>query len=123
MKNSLKAALLSGLVFPGVGQIFLKQYKRAAVIIIAIVVSLTVVIMEATQLALAIMDKIMSEGGTIDMETISNAATQAYTTSSNQTIDLGLLSLLLFWIIATIDAYIMGKKKDKEERSSLNYKI
>jgi len=115
MTNSLKAALLSGIGFPGIGQIYLKHYKRAAVIIIAVVVGLAVVIMKAVQLALAIIEKIESGGGIIDMDTISDAATQAYTTSNSQAINLGLLSIIIFWIIATIDAYIMGKKKDRAQ--------
>lgn len=112
MNNSLKAALLSGLVFPGMGQIFLKHYKRAAVVILATLAGLALIIVEATQLALAIMDKIASEGGTMNMETISNAASQAV--SSFLTINLGFLLIILIWIIGTYDAYKMGKKKDIE---------
>ena len=113
MTNSLKAALLSGLVFPGLGQIFLKHYKRAAVIIVGTLAGMALIIVEAVQLGLAIMEKIMSEGGAIDMETISAAATQAVT--SLFTFNLGFLLIILFWSIGTVDAYRLGKKKDIEE--------
>lgn len=115
MNNSIKAALLSGLGFPGLGQIYLKHYKRAVVIIVAVVVSMAVVIMEAVRLALTIIDKIKSEGGAISMDIISDAATQAYTTSSSLTITLGFLSIILCWIIGTVDAYRIGKKKDMSQ--------
>ena len=113
MNNALKAALLSGLVFPGMGQIFLKSYTRAAVIIIAVLAGLAIIIVEAVQLGLAIMEKIASEGGAMDMETISDAARQAVT--SFLTMNLGFLVIILFWIIGTVDAYRIGKKKDIEE--------
>ena len=113
MTNSLKAAILSGLVFPGMGQIFLKHYKRAVVIIVGTLAGMALIIVEAVQLGLAIMEKIMSEGGAIDMETISAAATQAV--NSLFTFNLGFLLIILFWSIGTVDAYRLGKKKDIEE--------
>jgi TM2 domain-containing membrane protein YozV len=75
MNNSLKGALLSGLVFPGLGQIVLKHYKRGVVIMLMVLVSLFVVVVKAAQYALAILEKIESEGGTISLSIISNAAT------------------------------------------------
>jgi ABC-type spermidine/putrescine transport system permease subunit I len=121
MNNSLKAALLSGLVFPGLGQIFLKHYKRAAVIILAVFGSLALVIVKATQLALTILEKIESEGRLIDIDSITEATSQA--TASILTINFGFLLIIICWIIGTVDAYRVGKKKDKEENSILNYKI
>ena len=113
--------MLSGLVFPGLGQIFLKHYKRAAVIILTVFGSLALVIVKATQLALAILEKVESEGRFIDMESITEATSQAAV--SILTINLGFLLIILCWIIGTVDAYRIGKKKDKEDRSFLNYKI
>jgi len=112
MKNSLKGALLSGLIFPGLGQIALKHYKRGAVIIIAVLISLSVVVAEAVQQALAILEKIQLEGGEISMSTISDAATQTSTISGSLTLNLALLLVILFWIIGAVDAYRIGKKKD-----------
>ena len=113
MNKSLKAALLSGLVFPGLGQIFLKHYKRAAVIIVAVVAGMAIIIMEAVQIGLAIMEKIAYEGGAIDMNTIWDATSQAV--NSLLTFNLGFFLIILGWIIGTVDAYRIGKKKDIEE--------
>ena len=118
MNNSLKGALLSGLIFPGLGQIVLKHYKRGAVIMLTVLVSLSVVVVKAVQHALAILDKIASEGGTISMSTISNAATQASNTSGSLTFNLVLLLAILCWIIAIVDAYRIGNRKDIEEGST-----
>ncbi len=118
MNNSLKGALFSGLIFPGLGQVVLKHYKRGAVIMLTVLVSLSVVVVKAVQHALAILEKIESEGGAISMSAISNAATQASTTSGSFTFNLVLLLVILCWIIGIVDAYRIGKKKDIEEGST-----
>ena len=117
MNNSLKGAFLSGLVFPGLGQVILKHYRRGAVLMLTVSVSLLVIVMKAVQQARAILEKIESEAGVITMSTISNAATQASTTSKSIIFNLVLLLIILCWIIGVVDAYRIGKKKDIEERS------
>lgn len=109
---------MSGLIFPGLGQVFLKHYKRGAVIILTVLVSLSIVVVIAVQQALAILEKIESEGGAISMSTISDAGTQASTTSGSLTFNLALLLIILCWIIGVVDAYRIGKKKDIEEGST-----
>ncbi len=115
MKNSLKGAFLSGLIFPGLGQIILKRYKRGAVIMFTILVCMSVFVVKAVQHALGILEKIESQGGAISISTISNAATQASTTSGNLTFNLVLLLVIICWIIGVVDAYRIGKIKDIEE--------
>jgi len=118
MNNSLKGALLSGLVFPGLGQVVLKHYKRGAVIMLTVLLSLSVIVIEAVQKAFTILEKIESEGGTIDMNTISNAATRASTTSDSLIFYLVLLLIIFCWIIGVVDAFRIGKKKDIEQQST-----
>ncbi len=116
MNASLKGALWSGLIFPGLGQVVLKRYKRGAVIILTVLVGLSVIVVKAVQHALVILEKIELEGGAIDMSTISKAATQASTISESLIFNLALLLIMFCWIIGTIDAYRIGRKKDIEER-------
>jgi len=116
MNNSLKGALLSGLVFPGLGQVILKHYKRGIAFMLAVLAGLSVIIVKASQQALAIVEKIQSEGGAIDMNTISKAATQASTTSESLIFNLVLLLIIVCWILGVVDASRIGRKKDIEER-------
>ena len=115
MNNSLKGAFWSGLIFPGLGQVVLKHYKRGAVIMLMFLVSMSVVVVKAGHSALAILEKLESEGGAISMSTISNAATQASTTSGSLTFKLVLLLTILCWTFGVVDAYRIGKGKDIEE--------
>jgi len=118
MNNSLKGALLSGLLFPGLGQVFLKHYKRGIALMLTVLVSLLVIVVEAVQKAFTILEKIESEGGTIDMNSISNAATQASTTSGSLIFSFALLLIIFCWLIGVVDAYRIGKKKDMEQQST-----
>ena len=118
MNNSLKGALLSGVVFPGLGQIILKHYKRGIALMLTVLVSLLVIVVKAVQQALTILEKINSEGGAINMSTISNIATQASTTLDSLIFNFVLLLMIFCWVIGVVDAYIIGKKKDLEEQST-----
>lgn len=106
---------MSGLVFPGLGQLLLKHYKRGFALMFTVLICVVAAVVKASQQAVAIIEKIQSEGGAIDMNTISTAATQASTASANLIINLLLLLIMVCWIIGVVDAYIIGRKKDMAE--------
>jgi len=114
MKKSIKGALLSGLVFPGAGQIVLKHYKSGIAFMLTTLACLVLIIMKTVQQTLIIVEKIGSIEGVIDMSTISNAAVQGTTTYDSLIFNLALLIISLCWIISIVDAYNTGKKMDIE---------
>ena len=116
MNNALKGALLSGLVFPGLGQIILKQYKRGTALMITAFASMIVFVVNATQQAFKILENVDLESGAIDFDTISKAATQASNTSDSLMSNFALLLLLFSWIFGIVDAYRIGKKRDLGEQ-------
>ncbi len=118
MKNALKGTLLSGLVFPGLGQVYLKHYKRGIALMLIVSGSVLVIVVKAVLQAFTILEKIASEGQAIDMSTILNAATQASTTSDSLLYNFLLLLTILCWIIGIVDAYRIGKKRDVEAQST-----
>ncbi|MBW2681610.1 MAG: hypothetical protein JRD01_12850 [Deltaproteobacteria bacterium] len=117
MNNSQKGVFWSGLVFPGLGQIFLKHYKRGAVIMMTVLVGMSVIVVEAVKKAFIILEKIESEGGAVDMNTILDAALQASTNSDSLIFSFAVLLIIFCWIIGVVDAFRIGKKKDLEEDS------
>ena len=118
MSNSLKAALLSGLVFPGLGQVVLKRYRRGVVLMLAVLACLSVVVAIALQRAFAILKQIESAGGAIDIDAILNAAAQSSTTSDSLVVNYVSLLIVVCWIFGVIDAYRIGEKRDLEEQST-----
>ena len=117
MNNSLKGALLSGVVFPGLGQVILKHYKRGIALMLIVLVSLLVIVVKAVQQVFTVLEKIESEGVAINMSTISNAVTQATTTSDSFIFNFVLLLIIFCWIIGVVDAYRIGKRRDIEGQS------
>ena len=118
MSNSLKAALLSGLVFPGLGQVVLKRYRRGVVLMFIVLACLSIVVAKAVQQAFSILKQIELAGGTINMDAISNAATQSYTNSDSLVFNSILLLIIVCWILGVVDAYRIGKKRDLEEQTT-----
>lgn len=118
MNNAQKGVFWSGLVFPGLGQIFLKHYKRGAVIMMTVLVGLSVIVVEAVKKAFIILEKIESEAGAVDMNTILDAALQASTNSDSLIFSFAVLLIILCWIIGVVDAFRIGRKKDLEEDST-----
>jgi hypothetical protein len=110
MNNSIKGALLSGLVYPGLGQVVLKHYKRGIMLIFAASISLMVITVTAVQQALIILEKIESASGIIDMDRILDAVSQASNSSDSQIYNSMLALLILCWIIWIVDGYMIGKK-------------
>ena len=115
MNNSLKAALLSGLVLPGLGQLFLKRYKRGAVLLLVVLGCMFVIVTKALEHAQSILEKIQAEGGTLDMAAITNAATQAVSGADNTAYSIAFLLIVVCWVIGIVDAYSVDKKKAQAE--------
>jgi len=115
MKHSLRGALLSGLVFPGLGQITLKCYRRGVVLLVVVSASLLLIVIKGVQQAFAILEKIELQGGALDMGTISNAAIEASTTPESLILKLLFLWVIVCWIISVVDAFRIGRRKDMED--------
>ena len=112
MKTSIKAALLSALVFPGLGQMHLKRYVRGLIPMVLVLTGLGVLIVQATVDALQVLDKIQLQGGTVDMNAVSNLAAGSLTHGDpySSLISLGIAGC---WVFSVIDAYMLGKEKDR----------
>lgn len=117
MKHSLRGAFLSGAVFPGLGQIVLKHYLRGIALMLAVSACLAAVVGIAVKQALAILEKIQLETGTIDSATLSKVAAQASTGSDSLAFKFFLFMIVFCWLIGIVDAYRIGKKRDGQAES------
>jgi TM2 domain-containing membrane protein YozV len=114
MKASIKAALLSALVFPGSGQMYLKRYVRGLIPMVLVLAGLGVLIVQAAIGALQVLDKmqIQLQGGTVDMNAVSNLAAGS-STHGDPYSSLLAIGIAICWIFSVIDAYRLGKEKDR----------
>ena len=110
MNQSVKASLLSALVFPGVGQISLGYKKRGWSIIAIYIVFLYLIISEIMQKAYSIINEMQKNGAAMDIESISVKTSGLVGFSDNTFLNILLMLFIIGWVISIVDAYGLGKK-------------
>ena len=111
MKQSFKSALLSALIFPGVGQISAGFKKRGWFIILANCVFLYLIMSEIIQRAYSTINTMQKNGVAMDIESISNSTSAQMGFSDNTYLNSLLVILIISWFFSIIDAYWLGNKK------------
>jgi len=108
MKKSTKAALLSALVFPGLGHFYLRKLLLGFLFFAVTAVCLAFFLSAAMDIALQLRAGI--ESGEIPLNLLHIQATISEEIASNKGHNLDILSgmLLFSWLAATIDAYRLG---------------
>ncbi|NQZ22369.1 MAG: hypothetical protein HRT53_09960 [Colwellia sp.] len=117
MKKATKAALLSALVYPGVGQLLYQAYWRAFLLVAVFSVAVYYYVKEVVSKYQPLIDKVTS--GEVGL----NSQALAFEISKNPIIlDPQLVSTLTYilitcWLVGIIDAYRSGIKKDANASS------
>jgi TM2 domain-containing membrane protein YozV len=106
MKKKTTAIILSGLVFPGAGQIYLRRYVRGAALIAAALAVVGAVVYKTLVLSLDLVLTIPQEemaGGLMPLATkVLESARGFYNACA--------VGLLVVWAAGVIDAYIAGEE-------------
>lgn len=110
MNQSVKAALLSALVFPGVGQIVNGHVKRGWTFVAAVAVLLVLIVSKLMQQALLVLEEMQKKGAAIDINEVSRISAEVVSFSDNLFLNITLLLLIVTWLISIVDAYRVGKK-------------
>jgi hypothetical protein len=111
MKTALKAALLSALVFPGVGQMYLKRYVRGLIPMVLTLTGMGMLIAQATIGALQELEKIQIQSGLVDLNAVASRAA-ASSASGDWYSPLIMPLIVACWLFSVIDAYMLGKGKE-----------
>ena len=112
MRYSIKAALLSGLVFPGVGHLYLKRYLRGILLAAAAAAVSYFLVSVAMNSAMDIVGKIDSGSVPLNAEAISALVSKA-SQENEQSTDIATAILLALWAIGIVDSYREGRARDK----------
>lgn len=114
MTNALKGVLLSALVLPGLGQFMLKRRLRGTLMMMAVLCLLSVLMVQVFRTAMTILENINVQVEQVDVSVFYDAVQQTSTGSGTLLSSL----LLICWLAATVDAYLIGRKLDREEQLS-----
>lgn len=118
MKKSTLGLLLSGMVFPGLGHLVLKAYKRGAALVLITIACFINIMVTAIRHVNSVMEKIQSEGGIIDLDSVTLAANQAVSAADQATYNISYFILVCCWLVGVIDGYRVGKQKDDQISSA-----
>jgi len=108
MKRSTKAALLSGLVFPGIGHMVLKQYQRGSVLVLSALIAVSVIVTAAIKRALIVVDHINSGEIPIETRAITEAIANSASGADSLIVNVSVIILGACWLIGIIDSYRLG---------------
>jgi len=114
VNKSIKASLLSALLFPGAGHIFLKKYIFGAVLSASASAALYVLISNAVEIAQQIVEKIQNGEIGLDAAAIAAMMEKQPPGAEAQLIDIATLVLLVSWLIGVVDSYRLGKVQDND---------
>ncbi|SHK14431.1 hypothetical protein SAMN05216369_0657 [Marinobacter antarcticus] len=118
MSKSLKAVLLSALVFPGIGHFSLKKPLQGSILsgitIVCIYFLLAAVVDIAQELAL----KIQSGEVPLDVIQISELVSQQLAGSNGQRVSIPSLLLVVCWVVGVIDSFRIGWSQGKTADTS-----
>ena len=111
MSKMVKATLLSGLVFPGAGHLYLKSYPRGSGFIVMTMACLSAIVMDASQRAMAIVTQLEIEGGALDINRIIELVILSSESSDSTMLSMASTGLAVCWLLALIDAAVIARKQ------------
>tara|TARA_R110001592_G_C13192743_1_gene753280 strand:- start:29401 stop:29751 length:351 start_codon:yes stop_codon:yes gene_type:complete len=112
LKKSTKAVLLSALVFPGLGHLYLKRWVAGVVLSGGAAFAIYYISSIAMTIVLDVSHKI--ETGTIpaDIATISEVVSQQFS-STEQATNLASITLLVCWVLGIMGSWWQGRAQEK----------
>lgn len=108
MNKASKAALLSALVFPGLGHLVVKKYWLALAVAVVSTVSLYVLVSDTISKTLQVLEKVKQ--GEIAPDVISMMTFMQQQPSDTQQLTMAFYSLIAAWIFGVGDSYRVGRK-------------
>ncbi|PLX97546.1 MAG: hypothetical protein C0622_12785 [Desulfuromonas sp.] len=110
MSKSVKAVLLSALVFPGAGHLFLKKYIAGILLICSSLLTLSFFIGMAVERATQIAEKILSGEIQPDVATLMDMVTDQASGSDPRLMNIALILFIFFWVVGIVDSYLIARK-------------
>jgi hypothetical protein len=114
VKKSTKAALLSGLVFPGLGNLYLKRWLSG--LLLAAIAGYALYSLSSIMMTIAqdISAKIESGAVSSDIDTVTLLVSQQLAAVERAT-NIASMTLLGCWLIGIVSAYWLGRSQDLQE--------
>ncbi|MDB2705300.1 hypothetical protein N9Y67_02035 [Pseudomonadota bacterium] len=120
MKKSLKAALLSALVFPGFGHFFLKKPIQGLLLAVLATLCLYFLLTSIYDLAQQLSLQIQQGQIAMDLGSINQALSQQALQRESSSMNMPSFWFFALWLIGIFDSYRIGTEQDKLDNSMAN---
>jgi TM2 domain-containing membrane protein YozV len=108
MNRSVAAALLSGLAFPGVGQVYLGYRWRGLAIVAVTLAATGYFASQALGPVLALANEVLD--GTLALDPVAITLRLEQQKADNPWNNVAAVVMIVCWIGATVDAWLLGKR-------------
>ncbi len=115
MRKSFKAALLSCVLGSGAGHLYLKRYRRGAILIMSTLSCLLVILTQALQQAEVVFEKLGPERGMVSFDEIAVLLSETSSSSDFLMMNTVTMLLMVIWTIGIVDAYKIGREMESEK--------
>jgi len=110
MKRTTVAVLLSTLVIPGAGHVYLRKYRLGIALVTVALSAVSFLLVKVSQKAMSISDKIIAGDVPLDMLAISAQIQNASNSPDAQLINIVTWVFFICWLAAAVDAYRLARK-------------
>ncbi|MCB1723727.1 MAG: hypothetical protein KDJ39_08535 [Gammaproteobacteria bacterium] len=121
MKKSTKAALVSGLVFPGLGHLFLRRYVGGLVLLCVAAWSIHAIATTTIGTALEIAKEIEQGSLSVDATSIGQLVAQRSQQAEQSTV-VPMWVFFASWVIGVIDSYRLGRSQERQDEDATQAK-
>lgn len=105
----MKAALLSAILYPGVGHFFLKKYLAGAILCLTFSISLYFLVSDMLVNTMQIVEQINNGEIPLNIAAISESLA---TSADLQELNINMYVLIIIWFLSIIDSYRLGLIKE-----------
>ena len=112
MKPALKAALCSGLIFPGCGYFSIGHYRRGFLTLLVALSCLAIVVIDTYHKARTVADQLLENGQlSINMAQVQQLLAQTEDTFEPMLLSVSYGMLVSVWIFSVVDGYRLGRNQ------------
>jgi hypothetical protein len=111
VKKSTKAVLLSALIFPGLGHLYLKRFLAGLLLLGGAAAMLYYLASVTITRALAVVEQIQTAGGPLDIDGIAELVQRQAQAGGNSATTAASLALLVIWLVGIVDSYRSARRQ------------
>ena len=111
MKTSTKAVLLSALVIPGAGHIYLKKYFPGLILIGVSLSAVYVLVSKITEQAMQAITQIENGSVSLDPVAINDLIISQQAGADGQLLNIATIAIIICWVVGMIDAYRVANQQ------------